>query len=442
MARYRDEITGLATPLSDAEDLDALLDRIGDARVVMLGEASHGTHEFYHWRATLTRRLIDECGFSFVAVEGDWPDCDRIDRSVRCMPGAPDDPREALLVFERWPTWMWANEEVSDFARWLRARNATVEESARAGFHGLDVYSMWESLREILVYLRENDPDSVPVALRAYRCFEPHGEDPQSYAVSTRFVPEGCEEEVIALLTELRQRAGRLVPPYPESGSSADGQRWSQFGAWQNAEVVAGAERYYRAMVAGGRSSWNVRDRHMDETLDRLLDYYGPHAKAVVWAHNTHVGDARATDMAAAGEVNIGQLARERYGPERVVLVGFGTHRGTVVAGDAWGAPMQEMRVPPARRGSLEEALHEAAPPQALFVFPRDERPHLLTEEIDHRAIGVVYHPEREAWGNYVPTVLGSRYDAFAWFDATRGVVPLRPRRADAREPETFPAGV
>lgn len=442
MARYRDEIADLAAPLTDAGDLDVLLERARDARVVMLGEASHGTHEFYQWRAMLSRRLIEECGFSFVAVEGDWPDCDRVDRSVRCRPNAPADPRDALGQFERWPTWMWANEEVADFSRWMRRHNSTVDESARAGFHGLDVYSLWESLREILVYLRENEPESVPVALRAYRCFEPHGEDPQNYALATRFVPAGCEEEVVALLVELRERMGRPVPPYPPSGPSADDERWSQFAAWQNAEVVAGAERYYRAMVRGGGESWNVRDRHMDETLERLLGYYGPHSKAVVWAHNTHVGDARATDMAEAGEINIGQLARERYGADRVVLVGFGTHRGMVVAGDAWGAPMQRMTVPPARRGSLEAALHDSAPPQALFVFPRDGQPHLLTEEIDHRAIGVVYHPDREAWGNYVPTVLGGRYDAFAWFDETQGVVPLRTRRADAMEPETYPAGV
>jgi erythromycin esterase len=205
--------------------------------------------------------------------------------------------------------------------------------------------------------------------------------------------------------------------------------------------VVAGAERYYRAMVGGGRESWNVRDRHMDQTLDRLLGHYGAGARAVVWAHNTHVGDARATDMADAGEVNIGQLARERYGPERVVLVGFGTHAGTVTAGAAWGAPMETMTVPPARRHSLEEALHAAAPDRALLVFPRDGRPDLLTHEIDHRAIGVVYRPPRESPGNYVPTVLGERYDAFCWFDTSRAVRPL-PTRPVPAEPEAWPSGV
>jgi erythromycin esterase-like protein len=428
MGHYGDELTALAAPLADPGDLDVLLDRVGDARLVMLGEASHGTHEFYAWRSAISRRLIAEKGFSFVAVEGDWPDCDRVDRCVRCMPDAPADPRDALLSFQRWPTWMWANEEVVDFTRWLRTRNAGVDESERAGFHGLDVYSLWESLREILTYLREHDPDQVPAALAAYRCFEPYAEDAQRYARATRFVPTSCENEAVDLLVRLRQQA------------AADGA--GRFAAWQNAEVVAGAERYYRAMVGGGRESWNVRDRHMDETLDRLLEHYGEQAKAVVWAHNTHVGDARGTDMADAGEVNIGQLARERYGPDRVVLVGFGTHRGTVIAGDAWGAPMEVMPVPPGRRHSLEAVLHEAAPAQVLFVFPRDDGLDVLTDELDHRAIGVVYHPEREKYGNYVPTVLGDRYDAFCWFDQSRAVRPLHLRTADAHEPETYPSGV
>ncbi|NUT47866.1 MAG: erythromycin esterase family protein [Saccharothrix sp.] len=427
MTRYGDEVAALAVPLRDPGDFDVLLDRVRDARVVMVGEASHGTHEFYRWRAELTKRLITEEGFSFVAVEGDWPACDRVDRAVRLRPGAPEDPRAALAAFERWPTWMWANEEVSDFCRWLRGHNAGLAEEERVAFHGLDVYSLWESLREVLAHLREHDPGEVPAALAAYRCFEPHGEDPREYAMSTRFVPEGCENEVVDLLVRLRRRA------------AGDGA--GRFGAWQNAEVVAGAERYYRAVV-GGHSSWNVRDRHMDETLDRLLDHHRPGSKAVVGAHNTHVGDARATDMAMSGLVNIGQLARERFGAGRVALVGLGTHRGAVVAGEAWGAGARAMPVPPARPGSLEDVLHATAPGAALFAFPADDRPDLLAATLPHRAIGVVYHPERERWGNYASTVLGDRYDAFLWFDETTALRPLPTRPAAVFESETYPTGV
>jgi erythromycin esterase-like protein len=420
---YQDDVVALSRPLTGAGDLDELVDRVGDARVVMLGEASHGTHEFYRWRALLTRRLIDEKGFSFVAVEGDWPDCERIDHAVRGLPEAPADPRSALVAFERWPTWMWANEEVLDFCRWLRAHNLRRDPVARVGFYGLDVYSLWESLRAVLVYLREHDPVQVPVALAAFRCFEPYGEKPQSYAAATRLASAGCEDEVVELLVRLRER-----PP-------------GSFGAWQNAEIVAGAERYYRTMLGGGRQSWNLRDQHMDRTLARLLNHHGPAARAVVWAHNTHVGDARATDMAFAGEVNLGQLARERYGDEQVVLVGFGTHRGEVGAADSWGAPMRGLPVPPARGGSLEDVLHRAAPPAAVQVFPRHEDVDLLTHELLHRAIGVVYDPERERWGNYVPTVLGDRYDAFLWFEETRALRPLPTVTANALEAETYPSG-
>jgi len=431
MSRYGDEVAALAAPLGGADDLDVLLDRVGTARVVMLGEASHGTHEYYHWRAQLTQRLIEEAAFSFVAVEGDWPDCDRVNRSVRLEEAAPEDPRAALATFDRWPTWMWANDEVADFCQWLRWHNAQSDPEVRAGVHGLDVYSLWESLREILDYLREHDPAQLPATLAAYQCFEPYAEDAQLYALSTRLVADSCEDAVVDMLIQQRERA-RL----------GDGPE--RFGVWQNAEVVAGAERHYRAMVRGGRDAWNLRDHHMDATLARLLDHYGPESKAVVWGHNTHVGDARATDMAERGEVNIGQLARERYGAGEVVLVGFGSHHGTVVAGEGWGAPMEEMVVPPAREDALEGVLHAAAPARGLFVFPEggDERPGLLTDTLDHRAIGVVYDPERDRLSNYVPTVLGDRYDAFCWFDETRAVRPMRVPTAPAFEPETYPTGV
>jgi erythromycin esterase len=427
MARYGDEIQTLCWPLTSARGLDPLLDRVGDARVVMVGEASHGTHEFYVWRALLTRRLIEEHGFSFVAVEGDWPDCERVDRSVRGAEGAPADPREALAEFDRWPTWMWANEEVVDFCRWLRGYNDAQDPRARVGFHGLDVYSLWQSLRDILTYLGEHDPEQVPAALAAYRCFEPYDEDPNAYAWSTRFVAQHCEAEVVELLARMRAR----------------GAATGDLAAWQNAEVVAGAEHYYRAMVHGGPRAWNVRDRHMDETLARLLENYGGGARAVVWAHNTHVGDSQATDQAKHGEVTLGELARHRYGRDHVVLTGFGTHRGTVLAAPSWGAPMTVMEVPPAGPDSIDGILHAAAPPQALMVFPPfRQRPDVLVDQLPQRAVGVVYRPERERLGNYVPTELGERYDAFLWFDETQAVSPLHTERVDMHEPETYPTGV
>ena len=433
MRRYRDDVKDLALPLTDPGDFDVLLDRIGDARIVLLGEASHGTSEFYRWRAALTRRLIAERRFSFVGVEGDWPDCDRVDRSVRCRDDAPDDPREALVEFERWPTWMWANEEVVDFCQWLRGHNRDIDPALRVGLHGLDVYSLWESLREIILYLREHAPGEVGAALRAYRCFEPFGEDPHAYATYARFLPEWCEDAVVELLVAARERAGEL-------GDAKDAA--THFSAQQNAFVVADAERYYRAMIGGGPEAWNIRDTHLADTIDRLLAFYGPGSKAVIWAHNTHVGDARATDMTEAGMVNLGQLTRERYGRTSVAILGLGTHGGTVVAATAWGDRAQVMPVPAARSGSLEDILHEHVPDQALFVFPESGRPAVLTDWLDHRAIGVVYHPERERLGNYVPTRLGDRYDAFCWLDRTTGLHPLHVRHVDVSEPETYPAGV
>ena len=424
-----DDVRALARPLRHAADLDPLMERIGDARVVLLGEASHGTHEYYAWRTAITRRLVEEKGFSFVAVEGDWPDCHRVHCSVTLA--SSEDPREVLRGYERWPTWMWANEEVAELTRWLRGHNAAREPGERVGFHGLDVYSLWDSLRAVLGYLQEHESEHVDAALGAFRCFEPYAEDPQEYARATRLVPTSCEAPVVEVLRALRSAAEG------ERGSDRD----AAFAAEQNARVAAGAEAYYRAMVRGGPESWNVRDRHMDDTLARLLDHYGPGSKAVVWEHNTHVGDARYTDMRDAGMVNVGQLARERYGEEDVVIVGFGSHSGSVVAGDSWGAPMARMPLPPARPGSVEALLHDTVPDAAaLFVFPRAQ-PEWLAGEMPHRAVGVVYHPGAERWGNYVPTILGRRYDAFCWFDRTRGLTPLAGTHATGSELETYPEG-
>jgi erythromycin esterase len=428
-----DQVRRLERPLRDDEDLDPLVERIGDARYVLLGEASHGTAEYYTWRARISQRLICEKGFSFIAVEGDWPDCYRVNQYVK---GEPDDRRsaqEVLHAFDRWPTWMWANEEVVALAEWLRDHNARLPEGRRVGFFGLDVYSLWSSMREVIRYLERTDPTAVRAAWTAFRCFEPYGEDVQQYAWATRFVPASCEEEVVALLADLRRQA----PRRRELGAG------EYFNAEQNARAVKNAEQYYRTMVRGGSASWNIRDRHMMETLERLTEHHSPSAKAIVWEHNTHVGDARATDMARTGMVNVGQLARERKQNEGVVLVGFGSYQGSVIAGKEWDAPMERMPVPPAREGSWEEILHQAGARDKLLLLSEGTVPPAFLQARGHRAIGVVYDPAYEAFGNYVPTVLPRRYDAFLFIDQTTALHPLhmQPRR-DHEAPETYPVGV
>ncbi len=423
-----DDLRSLARPLRGPADLDPLIERIGDARIVAIGEAIHGTHEYYAWRAALTRRLIEERGFGLVAVEGDWPDCYRVNRSVRLRPGADEDPRDALDAFARWPTWMWANDDVVGFCRWLRELNAARPEERRVGFYGLDVYSLWDSIHELIGWLRDNEPEHVDTATRALRCFEPFGEDGAEYAFASRFAPTSCERAVVDLLHRLCEERGRVeFAEDPEA----------RFSAEQNAAVVVEAERYYRAMIGGSAGSWNVRDVHMVDTLDRLLARSGGPAstKAVLWEHNTHIGDARATDMAGAGMVNVGQLLRERHGRDDVVLVGLAGYRGGVIAGEKWGAQMARMPVPPARSGSLEARIHEAVGEDALFVWPPGAQADVLRRRLDHRAIGVVYRPEREKWGNYVPTVLGERYDAFLYLEETTPLQPLHLERADEHVP-------
>ncbi len=430
-----------ALPLASGADLDPLLEAIGDARFVLLGEATHGTSEFYTWRAEISKKLIEERGFSFIAVEGDWPDCYKVNRYVKWMSDAGDTAEEVLHAFARWPTWMWANREVVELTEWLRARNGGVPDSERVGFYGLDVYSLWESMAAVVEYLEQVDPTAARTARRAYSCFDPYYDDAQAYAQATALVPTSCEDETIAMLHTLRTRAHE----FREDG------RDSYFSAEQNALTARNAERYYRAMVRGGSSSWNVRDTHMVETLDRLVSHHGPRSKAIVWEHNTHIGDARFTNMAGHGMVNVGQLVRQAHGDgprdgDGVVLVGFGTHRGSVIAGEDWGAPMQRMRVPPARAGSWEDLAHDALNGEnGLFVFDgaADGGVRGLDQPIDHRAIGVVYDPNAERWGNYVPTVIPRRYDAFVFVDESRALEPLdMPATVGADLPETYPSGM
>jgi erythromycin esterase-like protein len=424
------QIRSLARPLTGPADLDGLVDTVGDARFVCLGEASHGTHEFYTWRAALSRRLITEQGFTWIGVEGDWPDCWRINRWVQGHEDHGLTAGEVLARFERWPTWMWANREVADFLDWLRELNRGRSAADRVGFYGLDVYSLWDSLRIAITWLEAHEPSALPTAMRAWQCFLPYGEDPQRYAWGTRLVPASCEEDVVALLVEVRGRTQDRMLGDDDA-----------FDAAQNAEVAAGAEHYYREMVRGDRSSWNVRDQHMADTIDRIARRLGPRSKGLVWEHNTHVGDARATDMAGAGLVTVGQLARERHAVDGVALVGFAGHRGTVLAAEGWGQPEHVFYVPAARAGSHEDLLHATLGRPSVLVFGDDRSGAWLATRRGHRAIGVVYDPRRES-GNYMPTVMGGRYDALIWFEETLALHPLRhelpPHEAEL---ETEPSG-
>lgn len=421
-------------PLEDDYTLDPLIDRIGDSHFVLLGEASHGTADYYSWRARISERLIREKGFSFIAVEGDWPDCYRVNRYVKGYADAGANAQEVLHAFERWPTWMWANEEVAELAESLRQHNALLPDEKKVGFYGLDVYSLWDSLYQVMGYLHRLSPLSLEGAVRqVYRCFEPYGEDVQSYARATALVPATCEKEVVELLRELRAQALTIRRADPEA----------YFVAEQNAIVLKNAEAYYRAMVRPGPESWNIRDHHMVQTLERLMRHHGAGARAIVWEHNTHIGDARYTDMADEGMVNVGQLVRERHGDQGVVLVGFGGGQGRVIAGAAWDAPMEKMRVPEARVGSWENVLRQASDSRQLLIFDPEEKDPTMVQPRGHRAIGVVYHPAYEHLGNYVPTVLPHRYDAFLFFPETHALHPLHMPAHDEHEvPETYPSGM
>ena len=339
-------------------DLDPFIERVGDAHYVLLGDASHGTSEFYTWQAEITKRLITEKGFSFMAVEGDWPDCYRVNRYVKGMVNSGSSAYEVLHAFNRWPTWMWANKEIVDLVEWLRSHNLEAEKKEKkVGFYGLDVYSLWESLDAVMKYLQRNYPNAVKAAMRAYKCFEPYGRDVQEYAKATLFVPESCEHEVMDMLIELRQEARTADENRKKDDDGEEMEAY--FNAEQNAVVAKNAELYYRTMIRGGAASWNVRDHHMMDTLTRLMRFHDKNAKSIVWAHNTHIGDARATDMQRARMVNLGQLVREEASRNDVVLAGFGTFKGTTIAAREWGEQMERMSVPPAVAGSWDRFLHE-----------------------------------------------------------------------------------
>lgn len=417
-------------PLRNEQDLDVLLREIGDARVVLLGEASHGTSEYYTWRAAITKRLMQEKEFDFIAVEGEWADSYRVNQFIK---GGPKDSAATVALLEnynRWPTWMWGNYEVASLVNWLNQYNQGKPAASKVGFFGLDVYCLWESMTELMPHLK-GDPALVKAAKAVHQCFQPYSADAMQYAQAVANADANCRAETNRLWKEIQKQN--------QSGGGTKSE--AQFVAEQNALVALNGERYYRTAVSSSSESWNIRDRHMAQTLKRLLDFHGPDAKAIVWEHNTHVGDAQYTDMAHSGEVNVGQLVRKEYGEENVFIVGFGSYSGSVIAAGKWGAPMKAMAVPPATPGSWEQILHQLSPADKI-ILSKDIRDNKhLNRSIGHRAIGVVYNPKQEHLGNYVPSVIPRRYDAFLYIDSTHALHPLEKIPVRNEPPDLYPSG-
>ena len=430
-------IAAAAEPLPAIEDpaFGALFDRFADARVVLLGEASHGTSEFYRARAAITRRLVEEHGFTIIALEADWPDAAMLDRIVRHR-----EKREGeSQAFARFPTWMWRNREFDAFVRWLHGHNQGREPEAMAGLFGLDLYNLSASMRAVIDYLDEVDPAAATEARERYACLAPFGHNPAAYgrmAMSHGYA--FCEEGAVAMLADMLRRKLQYA--------AADGEEWLDAAA--NARLVKNAEAYYRSMYEGAADSWNQRDSHMFETLCALLEARGPRAKAVVWAHNSHIGDARFTEMGIArGELNIGQLAKEKFG-DQAMLVGFGTHTGTVAAADDWDSPMRVKRVNPSLEESYERLSHDSGVERFLLdLREKANRPVIarLLEPMLERFIGVIYRPETERWSHYSHAILPDQFDAWVWFDETEAVAPLpgetRPGDQTSAD-ETWPFGL
>lgn len=437
-------ICAIAEPLHGTPgDYDSLMDLIGDARFVLLGEASHGTHEFYRERARITERLIAEKGFAAVAVEADWPDAHRVNRYVRGL-GSDASSEQALAGFKRFPTWMWRNADVVNFIDWLRAyNNAMPSPAGTAGFYGLDLYSMYASIGEVLHYLDKIDPEAAQRARFRFGCFEHFDTDSQRYGYAAGFgLSASCQNDVVAQLRELQANAATyLRHDGPEAADEF-------FHAHQNARLVVNAEEYYRTMFRGRVSSWNLRDRHMMDMLDALARHLsntgGKPAKIVVWEHNSHIGDARATEVGSQGEWTVGQLARELYGSD-TRLIGFTTYQGTVAAASDWDGQVERKRVRPALDGSYEEAFHQTG--IANFMLPLNaDNPaaKALSKRRLERAIGVIYRPDNERQSHYFLANLSGQFDAVLHFDETRAVTPLEwtSQWETGDAPETYPVGV
>ncbi len=411
-------LTALSSPLESASDLDGLVESAGGAKYVLLGESSHGTSEYYELRVEITQRLIAEKDFSFIAVEGDWPNIYHVNRYVKGYSSAPSDAREALFASNRWPDWMWANKEFLVLVEWLRTYNENLPLEKRIGLYGVDMQDLTGSLEAALAGLGELNTDLANRIQEKYSCLQGYGEDILiGYAQAYAYEGLNCENEVSAAVTKVLQEY-----TLEEFLSSPE-----LFDIKQNMLSVKYGERYARELVAAeGPYSWNTRVQFMKETVGSLSEWYGEDAKGIIWAHNTHVGDARATEMSYSGMVNIGQLLREKHGAKEIYIVGFGTNRGTVIASRSWGGEREIINVPPATSGSIEDVLLDLNMPAFVLIFDQEDVPELLAERLGHRAKGVVYIPEDEQF-NYVPTVLPSRYNAFIFLEETTPLNPLNP---------------
>ena len=435
------DLSSAIYPLEGARaDFNPLLDLIGDSRFVLLGEASHGTHEFYKARAQITKRLVQEKGFNVIALEADWPDALRVHRYIRAQSTDPS-ALMALQNFERFPRWMWRNADFLDLIGWLRSWNDGHKDQPKVGVYGLDLYSLHRSIESVIQYLGKVDPKLAAEAKRRYGCFEEFGDDPQSYGLTASVHSSlSCEKEVVAQLVELQKHAADFLK---RDGQMAEDEF---FFAEQNARVAANAEKYYRAMYRGRPNTWNLRDSHMADTLDALVEHLQGQqqpAKAIVWAHNSHLGDARSTEMGQRGEHNIGQLVRERH-DRAATLVGFTTYSGTVTAATDWDEPALRRRVLPGMRGSVEQLFHDTDVPNFLMI-PREDQEvfDYLSQSLLERAIGVIYRPETERYSHYFSAEIARQFDAIIHFDESRAVEPLD-RNAGWEEgelPETYPSG-
>lgn len=411
-----EHIKSKANVMVNASDLDALIEKASVKKLVLLGEASHGTHEYYAWRDSISRRLISEKDFNFIVVEGDFASLFELNRYVKDLPGAAGSAREVLLKLDRWPMWMWGNHEVLNLIEWLREYNSSLPADKKVGFYGMDVYDEWRSKEVLINFLKDKAPQLHEKVRDNYDCFTPYTGDSWAYA---RDVQEGradCSDNTVNVVKLIEENKASLK----------NISNYDYFYAVQNAYVVKNAERFYRKSAQGLRSpSWNARATHMFKTAKRLRNFYGENSKGIVWAHNTHIGDASYTDMSTVQQVNIGELSRDHFGADNVLLVGFTTYKGKVQAGSQWGQPRQEMNVIRAQENSIEEILNRTGYKSFYLIFDDEDRNlEEFMKPIGNRAIGVVYNPQQD-FRQYVSTIVPMRYDALIFFNETKALKPI-----------------